>query len=156
MCCCYQKDKRAKRGNHETKQCSFERIKRTDGGCLCFECNSCVDQKICGALNTTQQYFDSLQPTVQKLQRSTLFRSYEHGNNSNLPGCFWKYSGYGDRAQTVLDRENKVRERSQVLPGKSCLRSRSVLKHKTSLNKKCIIWFGKHLHFICHYGKFFL
>jgi hypothetical protein len=82
------------------------------------------------------------QPTVQILQLSTRSCSYEYGNISNLSGCFWKYSGYGDRAQTVLDRENKVRERSQVLPGKSCLRRRSVLKHKKSLNKMCIIWFG--------------
>jgi len=100
--CCYQKDKRAKPGNNETKQCSFERIRRIDVGCLCIEGNSCVDQKSCRALNTAQRYFDSVQPTIRKLQRSTWSSTYKHGNISNLPGCFWKYSVYEDRAPAMF------------------------------------------------------
>jgi hypothetical protein len=75
---------------------------RIDAGCLCIECNSCVDQKSCRALNTAQRYFDSLQPTVRKMQRSTWSCSYKHGNISNLPGCFWKYSSYGNRAPAMF------------------------------------------------------
>ena len=58
----------------------------------------------------------------------------------------------GSRTSHVLDRENKVRERSQLLLGKSCLRRRSVLKHKNLLNK---IWFGKHFTFYLPLREFF-